>query len=487
MLNVTPIEIPLSEIIIPEKRQREEFGNIEELAKSIARYGLLTSVCVRQIAEEECILEAGHRRLKAIQFLNHQSLDWHKANDSRYTSINMIPCIVVNHSLSEWEIEKIELEENVQRLDLSWDERAAANTRLMELWQKEFGTKTSTRPDAPGISAAEAAKKLGVSAGKLSEDRLLTSALKAFPELKQYDRTEALRRLKNLKKQDDRATLAATVATKVASTPLEERRKALCSAYLVGDTLEVLKNFEKESFDFFECDSPFGINLLKNAKNQREETIGDYQEWSEQEFKMNFMTLADQAVRLLKPNSYAVFWYGTQDISQHLRESTDSKEFRSKVHTYYEWCLKTLMTRFSGVRHLPCIWYKTQVPGQSMRPEYYLGVTYETFLYCWKGRPKLNAQHTDVFSFRPVLSKSADSDPNKEKVHKAEKPIELMEEIYKCFCPPGSRILIPFAGSGNGILAAHNVQCTATAIDLSENYRNAFVEKVYASETYKSY
>lgn len=484
---MTPIEIPLSEIIIPEKRQREEFGNIEELAKSIARYGLLTSVCVRQIAEEECILEAGHRRLKAIQFLNHQSLDWHNANDSRYTSINMIPCIVVNHSLSEWEIEKIELEENVQRLDLTWHERAAANTRLTELWQKELGTKTSTRPDAPGISAAESAQKLGISTGKLSEDKLLTRAIKTFPELKQYDRTEALRRLKSLKKQSDRSDLAAKVAEKVATTPLEVKRQNLSSAYLVGDTFELLKDFEKESFDFFECDSPFGINLLKNAKNQREETIGDYQEWNEQEFKMNFITLADQAIRLLKPNSYAVFWYGTQDISQHLRESADSKEFRSKVHTYYEWCLKTLMTRFTGVRHIPCIWYKTQVPGQAMRPEYYLGSTYETFLYCWKGRPKLNAQHTDVFAFRPVLSKSASDDPNKEKVHKAEKPIELMEEIYKCFCQPGSRILIPFAGSGNGILAAHNVGCEATGIDSSINYCNAFIEKVYASEQYKSY
>lgn len=484
---MTSIEIPLAQITIPSVRQRQEFGDIEGLAKSIARYGLLTSICVRLTGSEQYTLEAGHRRLKAIEFLNSRDHLWHTANDSRYPSFETVPAIIVSHSLNAWEIEKIELEENIQRLDLSWDERAAANTRLMELWQKEFGAKTSTRPDAPGISAAEAAKKLGVSAGKLSEDRLLTTALRAFPELRQYDRTEALRRLKNLKKQDDRATLAAAVAQKVASTPLEQTRQRLCSAYLVGDTLEVLPSFEKESFDFFECDSPFGINLGENAKNQRVETIGDYTEWSEQEFKMNFISLADHAVRLLKPNSYAVFWYGTQDISQHLKESADAKEFRSKVHSYYEWCLKTLMTRFSGVRHLPCIWHKTQVPGQAMRPEYYLGVTYETFLYCWKGRPKLNAQHTDVFAFRPVLSKSASDDPNKEKVHKAEKPIELMEEIYRCFCPVGSKILIPFAGSGNGILAAHNLQCEAVGIDLSENHKNAFIEKVYASERYKSY
>jgi len=484
---MTSIEIPLAQITIPSTRQRSEFGNIEELAKSIARYGLLTSICVRQDTESGFILEAGHRRLKAIEFINSRDSAWHTANDSRYSHIEKVPAITVDHVLSAWEIEKIELEENVQRLDLSWHERAAANTRLTELWQREFGTKTSTRPDAPGISAAEAAKKLGVSAGKLSEDKLLTTALKAFPELKQFDRTEALRRLRNLKKQDDRATLAAEVAQKVASTPLDQTRQRLCSAYLVGDTLEVLPSFEKESFDFFECDSPFGINLGENAKNQRVETIGDYREWTEQEFRMNFIDLADHAVRILKPNSYAVFWYGTQDISQHLKESADAKEFRSKVHSYYEWCLKTLMVRFSGVRHLPCIWYKTQVPGQAMRPEYYLGVTYETFLYCWKGRPKLNAQHADVFAFRPVLSRSADSDPNKEKVHKAEKPIELMEEIYKCFCSPGSRILVPFAGSGNGILAAHNIGCEATAIDLSEAHRNAFIEKVYASEQYKSY
>jgi DNA modification methylase len=55
----------------------------------------------------------------------------------------------------------------------------------------------------------------------------------------------------------------------------------------------------------------------------------------------------------------------------------------------------------------------------------------------------------------------------------------MMQDIYETFAFPGSRVLIPCLGSGNGIIAAHKAKMTAIGFDLTKGYRDSFLVKVH--------
>ena len=62
--------------------------------------------------------------------------------------------------------------------------------------------------------------------------------------------------------------------------------------------------------------------------------------------------------------------------------------------------------------------------------------------------------------------------------HPTERPIELIQEILATFGVPGSRVLVPFLGSGNTLLAAANLKMSAVGYEIAEENRAAFVLNV---------
>ena len=116
------------------------------------------------------------------------------------------------------------------------------------------------------------------------------------------------------------------------------------------------------------------------------------------------------------------------------------------------------------------IWTKGY--GQTKRPEIHLANSYEMFFYAWKGRPALNkAGRINEFNFSPVA-------PQK-KVHPTERPVDLMKEIYDTFAFTGSRVLIPFLGSGSGLIAADQLSMSPIGFELSKSYRDSFLVRVH--------
>ena len=88
--------------------------------------------------------------------------------------------------------------------------------------------------------------------------------------------------------------------------------------------------------------------------------------------------------------------------------------------------------------------------------------------YAYKGNAKLNKARNSVYDYAGV--------PNKE--HATEKPIEMYNDLLYTFVGEGSNILVPFAGSGNALLAAANIQCTVIGYDLAEEHKAAYTEKI---------
>lgn len=101
-------KISIADIKI-HKRAREEVLEIEELAESIKRFGLLNPI----IVDTNYILVAGYRRLEAVKRLGWSSID---AN-----------IIEIKDGISALELE---IEENIQRIQFSDEELLNAFKKL---------------------------------------------------------------------------------------------------------------------------------------------------------------------------------------------------------------------------------------------------------------------------------------------------------------------------------------------------------------------
>ena len=104
-------EIPINRIRI-RKRVRKDLGNLTPLMQSLKKYGQLNPLILNRKYE----LIAGHRRLECAKKLGWKSL---KA--------------VVTTGGTKQEMLELELEENVQRKDLTSDELSQGYSQLRKM------------------------------------------------------------------------------------------------------------------------------------------------------------------------------------------------------------------------------------------------------------------------------------------------------------------------------------------------------------------
>jgi ParB family chromosome partitioning protein len=98
--------------IIVKKRIRKDLGDITALMESLKVYGQLTPIIINRNYE----LIAGFRRLQAVK-----RLGW-----------KMIEAVIIDRTTEQQKLE-IEIEENVQRQELSSEEIADGLARLQKL------------------------------------------------------------------------------------------------------------------------------------------------------------------------------------------------------------------------------------------------------------------------------------------------------------------------------------------------------------------
>src|SRR5438552_18759707 len=126
------MQVLISEIHIPERRQRHEIGDIASLADSISRLGLIHPLVV----DNNNTLIAGFRRYTACK-----SLGWTGVECTRIDDLDPL----VRHL--------VELEENIKRLDLTWQERHDAIIEYHRLRkEQELGWTEEKTANAIGIT-----------------------------------------------------------------------------------------------------------------------------------------------------------------------------------------------------------------------------------------------------------------------------------------------------------------------------------------------
>ena len=426
-------ELLMSEIEIGE-RFRTNYGDLEELALSIKEKELINPITVTKRSDGSYLLAAGGRRYAACKLLKMET----------------IACRIYDKELSELELRVIELEENIKRKDLGFMEECFMKEEMLRLQQELHGIKTSTSPDASGVSLRDVASSIGLSHAQLSRDIDLAATIKAFPNLdwgRCKNKTEALKIKGKIEETFIRRELAKRVDDTLGKSDTPVFIQKLANAYIVGDFFTGVEEFPDGIFDLVEIDPPYAIELQDVKKNY----AYDHEKYNEIDIKdyPGFMSKVFQTCyRLMSSNSWLICWHG--------------KQWADTLYNLLFAC------RFDVTPMTAC-WVKPS--GQTNQPQRYLASTVEPFFYARKGNAVIAKPGTsDSFPFPPVTSSK--------KYHPTERPIELMDSVLTTFGIEGSRVLVPFAGSGISLISAFKNRMIPIGFDLTSAYRNSYIVRI---------
>jgi ParB family chromosome partitioning protein len=202
IVEVLKVEIPQTihvEDITVSNRIRKDLGDILGLANSIKENGLIEPIVITFDDDNNnglyhIKLVAGERRLTAMKHLG------------------MTELIHAQHFIYRSELESndpkkrllfsaIEMEENVRRKDLSWQEQVVGKQKLLAIMQELHGLPTQGRPSdsqknstQPGFGVNKLSEMLGESKAQTSEDLELAALITKIPILAQEPNREAAKR-----------------------------------------------------------------------------------------------------------------------------------------------------------------------------------------------------------------------------------------------------------------------------------------------------
>lgn len=426
--------IPLESIIVTE-RARQEMGDLESLESNMKESGLISPLAVKSNQDGTYTLLAGERRLTVL----------------RKNEVAQIPARIYEEDLSELEMKVIEKSENFYRKDMEYFELDKLTLEIHSMQQSIHGV-AARGPGNTGWKLQDTAEMIGAATPKTVHDSVRRAeAREAFPDLFQNCKT-AFDADKVMKKVNEEM-VKQTIAQKLEACSNGGTLDQLSKCFIVKDFFEGVKKIPSGIMHLVEIDPPYGIDLTKQKKKDGESKymLDDYNEVDITDYKTFLLKTFTECYRVMSNHSWLICWFAPQPWFNDVYELLNQAGFGT--------------TRMCG------IWTKG-TPGQNMNPSIRLSNSYEMFFYAWKGQPALNkAGRGNQFHFSPV--------PSQQKTHPTERPIELMREIYDTFCFPGSRVLIPFLGSGNGLLAAHDLGMSPVGFELSKSYRDSFLVKVH--------
>lgn len=409
--------IPISHLIIPANRQRKTFPakELEELIESILSKGLMHAPVVQNDGKT---LVAGERRFRALQEIAKKKECY--CYNGQTVPDNHIP-VVPLAELSPFELMEAELEENVIRLDLSWQEKSAATLRLHELrvlQAKEKGenhTPTDTYEEITGSRNG---------AGYLRDSLVLAKNIHIPEVAAAKTQKEAVKVLRKLKETEYRAELASKMDMKGIQHDIRH-----------GSMKEFMPLLEDGTFDLILTDPPYGMGA--DEFGDMASTGHNYKDTWELA-REHYRITAEEGFRVAKPEAHAYAFC----TFERFREISDLFDLAG-------W----------EVWPRPIIWNKGN--GMLPRPEHGPRYTYECILFASKGDKRTLHVRSDVISM-----------PGDAKLlHGAQKPVDLYIDLISRSCLPGSRILDPFGGSGPAISAAALTRCTVTLFELDrDNY-----------------
>lgn len=406
------IFVKLEDIVIPETRVRKEFNPeaLKDLQESIENEGLFTPLLLQP---DERTLIAGERRLRAIKaiYAKNTLIDF----DGNTIEFERVPCVILGLDDAEAILEA-ELNENIKRQQLTWQEQVEATEALYQLKKRKGEVKNVSEFTT---------EVLNMPKGSLTgiQDDIFLGGYVNDPEVsKAKSKKEALKILERRFDKKYRESLGKQFS--------EIRHNQLI--LYKGEMEQLFASTGEKDFDCIIGDPPYGISADKfaNQKAVQHHYI-DTLEYSNR----LYLAIAKYGFKVTKPQA-------------HLYVFCDPRRFED---------LKVLFTQeYWIVWDWPLIWARDSNVGIAPRAEYGPRRTYECILFANKGNRRTLTLRPDVI--RASHDQSIESG--------AHKPPALYKDLLERSCNPGDRVLDPCCGSGPIFAAAQQHKCAAVGFEI---------------------
>lgn len=434
--------IPIDEITVTPNRQRRTFdpATLNELSESIRENGLFNAVVLRKEGDTY-VLVSGERRLRAVRDMRDLGIRF--SHDGEEVPEGHIPYTFIT-ALDPLSRELAELDENLRRDDLTWQERATALARVAEL-----RTAAARAEGLPPPSTAVLAEEFHTPVrdgftGTVAHGRETVRQQLAVAKLLHDPDVASAKTVgeayKIAKRKESRARDAAH-AEKVGST-----FTASMHTVVHADSLEWLGQCPSERFDVILTDPIYGMGADEFGDSGGK-VAGEHGYKDDNE---TFMTLVDvchtELFRVAKPQAH-LYWFCDIDKFHYIQD-------RLKLAGWW-------------VHRTPIIWHKpsaARVPWPEHGPQR----KYELVLYAVKGkRPTLKIS-PDLVSYNPDANLG----------HSAQKPVALYRDLLSRSARPGDAVLDPFCGTGPIFPAAHELKVAATGVELDQAYYGISLKRI---------
>lgn len=384
-------QFPIDQIFVDrETRQRKVISpaDIASLADSITKNGLINPITIQRSGQ----LRAGETR-----YLACKSLGW-----------THIPAQFVE-DLDETELQLLELDENIKRKPLTWQEECEAIARYHELRVKRDET----------WNQAKTAEALGLVPSSVSTKIQIKKELEN-PNSKVH----------KAKKLSEAVTISSRNAARRAATvieSLEETVPAKEVPILNCDFNEWQRTYAGPRFNFIHCDFPYGINAQNQKQGANTTYFTEYIDTPDVYFEL-LTTLALAMQNVVADSAHLIFWFSFKYFSE-------TKEALEKMG----W----------EVNPFPLIWHKSDNVGLLPDPTRGPRRTYESAFFASRGDRKIAQPVANSFSYATTAE-----------IHMSEKPVEMLRHFFRMPVDEYSIMLDPTCGSGGALKAAKALGAT---------------------------
>lgn len=395
-------------------RIRKEMKKIEELAESFSKFGQLQPIVINRDLE----LVAGGRRLAACLLAGRK-----------------VKCCYID-TVEPLMMREMELEENLQREDLTPAEEVLAVSEIHELKKKIHGAAVSGK-EGSGWRLDDTADLIGKTRGSVIEDLMLANMVKMFPDLNQAKTKSEIKKVaKGLDAVNKRVNAMSAFESILKQTG---SRVTIVQA----DATEHMKTMPDASVDLLLTDPPYGINIDKTMATiggttgkTELTTVGSmYSDNTEDSLEL-YALLAKESIRFTKTTSHAYIFVGPEHF-----------HFVRQIFISAGWI----------VHVKPIIWIKG-VTGQCNVPTHWPASCYEMIMYMRRIDSRLVVEgKPDWVQYQKVVPS--------ERVHQAQKPVDLLKDLIIRTSMPSQTLYDPFCGSGSSVIAALEMKMFPTACD----------------------
>jgi ParB/RepB/Spo0J family partition protein len=381
-------------VVNRDERQRRELRGIDDLARSISKVGLIHPLVVTR----DHVLVAGERRYTALGQLGHTHVPVQYTDELEPTALHIL-----------------ELEENIKREDIAWQDWARAVDRYFEM----------RKAQDPQYNGTKCANELNMSQSKLSQAFLVAKELKGGN--KRVESQDLYSTAVNVARRETDRRNTSNVAIHMDGKTAEEL-KSVREAPLLNVAFETwLETYSGPRFNLIHCDFPYGIGMHDSDQGAASK-FGEYHD-DEDVYWTCLSTLQSAMERVVEDSAHLMFWFSME---------------------YYHETIQRLEAMGWRVNSHPLVWHKSDNVGILSDPRRGPRRVYETCLFAARG---------DRFVVRPVSNVFQAPGGNKE-IHMNEKPVSMLKYFMGMFCDEYSTVLDPTAGSANALKAAESLGST---------------------------